>query len=156
MSINITLIAQMLAFGFIVWFTMKYIWPPLMTAMQEREKKIADGLAAAEKGSAALEEAKAEQDGILKAARDEAQEIVASANRQATDAIEQSKDTAREEAERIRTQAAADAEQELNRQREALRQEVSGLALAAAEKILRREVDAKAHAEVLDQLAAKI
>ena len=156
MTINATLIGQMIAFAIFVWFTMKYVWPPIATAMAERQQKIADGLAAAEKGARALQDASAQADVELKKAREEAREIVASANRQATGLIEEAREQASAEAQRVRASAEGEVAQQVAQARAALKAEVAGLAVAGAEKILRREVDAKAHADLLDELAAKV
>ena len=156
MNINLTLIGQTISFFFFVWFCMKYVWPPLINAMQERKEKIADGLAAAERGKheQALAEERAKAD--LKQAKQQAAEILAKAERRAGEIIDEAKEAALEEGARIKTAAQAEIEQEVNRARESLRKEVSGLALAGAEKILGREIDAKAHKEVLDKLVAQI
>lgn len=156
MSINITLIAQMLTFGFMIWFTMKFIWPPLMGAMEARDKKIADGLAAADKGHRALEEAAAEQEQALKEARAQAQDILGNANKQAAQMVEEAKSQAKLEGERIVTAAQAEVEREISSARESLRQQVGSLAVAGAAKILKREINADAHAELLQDLAAKV
>lgn len=156
MAINATLIGQMIAFALFVWFTMKYVWPPITTAMEERQQKIADGLAAAEKGARSLQDAAAQVEAELQKAREEAREIVASANRQAVGIVEDAKETAKVEAQRVRDAAEGEVAQQVAQARSSLRQEVAGLAIAGAEKILRREVDAKAHADLLDELAAKV
>lgn len=156
MTINVTLVGQMISFAIFVWFTMKYVWPPIATAMAERQQKIADGLAAAEKGARALQDASNQADVELKKAREEAREIVASANRQATGLIEEAREQATAEAQRVRASAEGEVAQQVAQARAALKAEVAGLAVAGAEKILRREVDAKAHADLLDELAAKV
>lgn len=156
MTINVTLIGQMIAFAIFIWFTMKYVWPPISTAMAERQQKIADGLAAAEKGARALQDASAQAETELQKAREEAREIVASANRQATNLIEEAREQATVEAQRVRASAEGEVEQQVAQARAALRAEVAGLAVAGAEKILRREVDASAHAGMLDELAAEV
>ncbi len=156
MTINVTLIGQMVAFAIFVWFTMKYVWPPISTAMAERQQKIADGLAAAEKGARALQDASSQAEAEMQKAREEAREIVASANRQAVGLVEEAREQAKVEAQRIRDAAEGEVEQQVAHARAALRQEVAGLAIAGAEKILRREVDASAHAALLDELAAKV
>lgn len=156
MSINVTLIAQMLAFGFMIWFTMKFIWPPLLKAMDERDRKIADGLAAAERGEKALKEAAAERERVLREARAQANEILAGANRQASQIVEQAREQAKAEGERIVLAARAEVEREIAQARDALRAQVGALAVAGAAQILRREIDPKAHAELLRELAAKL
>ncbi|MEN8719349.1 MAG: F0F1 ATP synthase subunit B [Oceanococcaceae bacterium] len=156
MTINVTLIGQMIAFAIFVWFTMKYVWPPISTAMAERQQKIADGLAAAEKGARALQDASSQADVELRKAREEAREIMASANRQASGLIEEAREQATKEAQRVRAAAEGEVAQQVAQARTALRAEVAALAVAGAEKILRREVDAKSHADLLDELAAKV
>ncbi len=156
MNINLTLIGQTISFFFFVWFCMKYVWPPLIRAMEERKEKIADGLAAAERGKREqqLAEERAKED--LKAAKQQASEILAKAERRAGEIIDEAKASAQEEGARIRTAAQAEIEQEVNRAKETLRKEVSGLAIAGAEKILGREINAEAHKEVLDELVSQI
>ena len=156
MTINVTLIGQMIAFAIFIWFTMKYVWPPISTAMAERQQKIADGLAAAEKGARALQDAEAEVEAELQKAREEAREIVASANRQATSLIEEAREQATVEAQRVRASAENEVAQQVAQARVALKAEVAALAVSGAEKILRREVDSKAHADLLNELAAEI
>lgn len=156
MNINVTLIAQMIAFALFVWFCMKFVWPPITAAMAERQKKIADGLAAADRGSKALEDARSEQDRLLREARQQAQDVLANANRQATQLVEQAKTTAQTEADRIIAGARDQLSVEVNQAREALRKQVGELSAQGAAKILKREVDAKAHADILSDLAAKV
>lgn len=156
MSINLTLIAQALVFAIFIWFTAKFVWPHLMKAMEERQKTIADGLAAAERGAKALLEASSKSEEALAQARVQAQEILGGANKQATQMIEQAKAQAQAEAERIKQAGHADAEREIAKGREELRQKVGELAVAGAAKILKREIDAKAHADVLKDLAARV
>ena len=156
MSITLTLIAQALVFAMFIAFTAKFVWPPLMQAVEDRQKKIADGLAAAEKGNRSLAEASAKSDEALKAARTQAQEILANANKQAGQMVEQAKGTAQAEADRIKTAAREDVDREITRARETLRKQVGELAVAGAAQILKREINATAHADVLKELAAKI
>ncbi len=156
MNITFTLIAQSLVFLVFILFTAKFVWPPLMKAVDERMKKIADGLAAADQGNRALAEASAKSDEQLKAARVQAQEILAAANKQAGVLVEQAKGTAQSEAERIKAAAAEDVGREITRARETLRKQVGELAVAGAAQILKREINAATHAEVLKDLAAKI
>jgi F-type H+-transporting ATPase subunit b len=155
-NINLTLLGQMITFALLVWVTMKYIWPPIMEAMQERQKKIADGLAAAERGEneQKLAEERAKQ--LIHEAKQEASEIVGQARKRSNEIVEQAQNTAREEADRIKASAEAEMEQELNRAREDLRKQVGGLAVAGAERILQKEIDAKAHEKVVDDLVAQI
>jgi len=156
MSITLTLIAQAIVFALFIWFTAKFVWPPLMRAVEARQKTIADGLAAAEKGNRSLAEASAKSDEQLKAARAQAQDILSGANKQAGQVVEQAKGTAQTEAERIKAAAHAEAMREVERVKEALRKQVGELAVAGAAQILKREIDAKAHADVIKDLAAKI
>ncbi|MEX0960943.1 MAG: F0F1 ATP synthase subunit B [Burkholderiales bacterium] len=156
MNINATLLGHAIWFGVFIWLTMKYIWPPLARAMQERQKQIADGLAAAERGKQDLELAAKRAAEVLQEAREQATEIVSQAERRATAAVEESKDTARAEGERIVAAAKAEIEQEVNRAKEQLRAQVAVLAVTGAEKILRREVDAKAHAQLLQSIEAEL
>lgn len=156
MDITFTLIAQAIVFALFIWFTATFVWPPLMRAVDARQKQIADGLANAEKGNRALAEASSKSDEQLKAARAQAQDILSSANKQAGQAIEQAKGAAQGEAERIKAAAREEVEREVNRVKEQLRKQVGELAVAGAAQILKREIDAKAHADVLKDLAAKI
>lgn len=156
MNINATLLGHAIWFGVFIWLTMKYIWPPLERAMQERQKQIADGLAAAERGKQDLELAAKRAGEVLQEARDQAAEIILQAERRAQAVVEESKDTARAEGERIITAARAEIEQEVNRAKEQLRAQVAVLAVTGAEKILRREVDSRAHAELLRSLEAEL
>lgn len=157
MGISIpSVLGQMIVFLLFVMFTMKYVWPPIMKAMEEREAKIRDGLAAAEKGKAALAEASSKSDEELKAARVQAQDIIAAANKQATQLVEKAKGDATTEQQRIIASGHAEVEQMAAQARDALRKQVANLAVSGAEQILKREVDAKAHAEILDRLAARI
>ena len=156
MNINLTLFAQAAVFAVFIWFTARFVWPPLMKAVDERTRKIADGLAAADKGNRALAEASAKRDEELKSARVQAQEILAAASKQAGQMVEAAKGTAQAEAERIKAAAADDVGREINRAREVLRKQVGELAVAGAAQILKREINATAHADVLKDLAAKI
>lgn len=156
MNLNATLLFQSIAFGLFVWFTMKMVFPPIMKAMRDRQARISDGLAAAERGAKALQDASAKSDDALKQARTQAQEILGNANKQATQMVEAAKSQAQTEAERIKAAAQAEGEREINKAREALRQQVGELALVGAAKILKREIDAKAHADVLQDLAARV
>ena len=156
MNFNATLIGQTITFIVFVWFCMKYIWPPLMSALEERKAKIADGLAAAERGQKDLELAKAKVSDNLKDAKAQAQDIINQAHKRANEMVDQAKESAREEAEKIKAAAASDIDQQINSAREQLRKEVSAIALAGAEQILQREVNAEAHGKVLDDLMAQI
>lgn len=156
MDINLTLIAQALVFVAFILFTAKFVWPPLMAMVEQRQKTIADGLAAAERGMKSLEDASSRSDEALKAARAQAQDILAAANKQATQIVDQAKTTAKSEGDRIVEAARAETSREVNSVKEQLRKQVGELAVAGASKILKREIDAKAHADVLNDLAARV
>lgn len=156
MSINATLIGQMITFALLVWFTMKYVWPPLMQALEERKKKIADGLASAEKGKHEMELAEKRATALLREAKDQAAEIVSLAQKRANEVVEESKQTAKEEGERIVAAAKAEIERELQQAKEGLRQQVAVLAVSAAEQILQKEVDQKKHREIIDNLGKQL
>jgi F-type H+-transporting ATPase subunit b len=155
-NINLTLIGQMLAFiGFVV-FCMKYVWPPIIAAMQEREQKIADGLAAADRASHDLELAQEKAVERLKEAKTEAAGIVDSANKRANQIVDEAKGDAQLEADRVKLSAQAEIEQETNRAREQLRSQVAALSLAGAEKILGAAIDQDAHAQLVEKLAEEL
>ena len=156
MNINLTLIGQSITFALFVWFCYAYVWPPLINALTERKKQIADGLAAAERGQHEHELAEKKAVERLKEAKGQASEILAQAQKRATEIVDEAKDDARTEADRIKSGANAEIEQEVNRAREHLRQEVVTLAMAGAEKVLKREVDAAAHASALNDLAEQL
>ena len=156
MNFNATLIGQSITFAIFVWFCMKYVWPPLMTALEERKARIADGLAAAERGQKDLELAQARVSDNLKESKQQAQDIINQAQKRANEIVDEAKGIARDEAEKIKSAASADIEQQINSAREQLRKEVSGIALAGAEAILKREVNAETHGKVLDDLMAQI
>ena len=156
MDLNATLLGQMLAFGLFAAFCMKFVWPPLLDMIEERQKEIADGLAAADKGNRALEEAATEKQTILDEARGQAREIIDQANTRASGIVDEARTEAGTEKDRILTSAQAEVEQEANRAREELRGQVGAIAIAGAEKILHREIDGSTHKDLLDQLAAEI
>lgn len=156
MNFNATLIGQMITFGLLVLFTMKYVWPPIMQAMQDRQKRIAEGLASAERGAHEQELAKARSAQMLKEAKQQAADVIAQAQKRANEIIEQSKQDARVEGERQLALAQAEIEQEVNRAREQLRSQVVNIAVAGAGKILKQEIDAKAHAKLLDDLVVQL
>lgn len=156
MEINFTLIGQLITFAVLVIFTMKYVWPPITKAMQVREKRIADGLAAAERGHKDLELARQQAITQLQEAKQEASRIIDSANKRATSIIEESKDTARTEGARIIQTARGEIEQMVNKAKGELQSQVSELAIAMAEKILQRDIDATTHRKLLDQFVAEI
>ena len=156
MNINLTLVVQMLVFGIVIWVTMKFIWPIILGAMNEREKKIAAGLAAAEQGQKDLSEAKSRADEVIKEARARALAIESQARTQANQIIEEARKAASLEGEKALASAKSQIELESNRARDALRGQVVSLAVAGAKRVLEKEIDAKAHGELLDQLAAKL
>lgn len=156
MSINATLLVEVIVFGVLVWFTMKFIWPPVTKALHERQKRISEGLAAADRGVRELEEANAKVDGLVKEARAQANEILANAQRQANDAVEQSREEARAEGERIVAAAREEINQAVAQARADLQRDVGRLAVSGAERILKREIDAKAHNDIIDELVAGI
>lgn len=156
MNINLTLIGQMIAFVGFVMFCMKFVWPPIIAAMQERADKIADGLAAADRASHDLELAQEKAVERLKEAKVEAAGIVDAANKRGNQLVEEAKQTAVVEAQRVKASAEAEIAQEANRAREQLRAQVAVLSLAGAEKILSAEIDPKAHAEMVEKLAAEL
>jgi F-type H+-transporting ATPase subunit b len=156
MNINLTLIAQAVAFFLFIWFTAKFVWPPLMRAIEDRQRVIADGLAAAERGKLALESSSRQAEQSLTQARQRAGEIVAQAEKRAAQVIEEAKLAAREEGNREKAAAKAEIEQQVARAKEALREQVASLAVAGAEKILRREINPQAHADLLNQLKKEI
>jgi len=153
---NLTLIGQSIAMIVFVWFCMKFIWPPIMNAIEERQEQIAAGLAAAEKGQAKLEQSKAEAEGIIADARKQATGILDQAHSFANEIVSEGKSEGVKERDRQLAAAKADIEQEANRAREELRGEVSAIAIASAEKILQREIDAKQHEDILSKLAAEL
>ena len=156
MNINLTLIGQMLAFICFVVFCMKYVWPPILAAMAEREQKIADGLAAADRASHDLELAQEKAVERMKEAKAEAAGIIDSANKRAGQLVEEAKDAAVVEADRVKASAQAEIEQETNRAREQLRSQVATLSLAGAEKVLGAAIDQEAHNELVEKLAAEL
>jgi F-type H+-transporting ATPase subunit b len=155
-SINATLIAQMIVFLILIWITMKYIWPVLMKAMDDRAKRIAEGLSAAERARKELADADARVADEIKKARSEAMSIIDKAHQHANQIVEKAKQDAIVEATRQKATAAADIENMTHRAREELRGQVATLAVSGAEKILRREIDASAHKALLDQLVAEM
>lgn len=156
MNINATLIGQAIWFGIFIWITMKYIWPPLKNAMDERAGKIAEGLAAADRAKLDLELAGKRSNEELERARRQAAELIAKTEQRAAGIIAEARTTARAEGERIVAGARGEIEQEVERARGKLREQVAALAVAGAEKILHREVDAKTHADILNGLSAQL
>lgn len=156
MNITVTLIAQMLAFALLIWFVNKVMWGPLSGIMAARQKRIADGLAAAEKGKHEQELAEKKAKEVLKEAKDQAAEIIAQSQKRASEIVEEAKGNARTEGQRILTAANAEIEREVNQAKEVLRAQVASLAVAGAAKVLKREINAKAHDDLLKDLAAEI
>jgi len=155
-NINMTLVYEMIAFAIFVYFCMKFVWPPLIAVIEERQQKIAEGLAAAERGSQDLELAKESALDILKEAKQQAAGIVEQANKRHSQVVEAAKDDARVEAERIIAGAMAELDQELNRAREQLRGQLSALAVQGAEQILERNINEKDQQDILSRLAEQI
>lgn len=156
MDFNATLIGQSIAFLLFVWFCMKYVWPPIMSAIEERQAKIAQGLEASERGAKDLELAQDKAKQYLSDAKAQAAEIIDQANKRHAQIVDGAKDDARDEAAKIKAGANAEIEQEINRAKEALRAQVASLAVQGAEKILQRSIDADKHKDILDNLAKEI
>lgn len=156
MNINITLVAQAVTFALFIWFTVKVVWPYMLRAIEARQKTIADGLAAAEEGKRSLELASQRSDEEIRNARERAAELLSHAEKRAAQLVEEAKNAAKEEGNREKVAAKAEIEQEMTRAREQLRDHVASLAVAGAEKILRREVDARAHGELLESLKRQL
>lgn len=156
MNFNLTLIAQAITFAVLVLVIVKFVWPPLLEAIETRQKEIADGLAAAQEGRSALDVAAKKSETTLNEAKQKASEIVGQAEKRATQIIEEAKGAAKVEGERIIAGAKAEIDQEVNRAKEGLRAQVSVLAIAGAEKILRKEIDSKTHTDMLSKLAAEL
>ncbi|HFD12152.1 MAG TPA: F0F1 ATP synthase subunit B [Crenotrichaceae bacterium] len=156
MSINVTLIGQMITFAVLIWFTMTYIWPPLIQALEEREKKIADGLAAADKAKEELATAEKQAQDAYAEAKKEAVTIVEMARKQSADIVAEAKQIAQREADRIAESAQAEIDREIEQAKEALRADVSRLAINAAQKILGQEVDEGKHRQMLQDVASKL
>ena len=156
MNLALTLVIQGVVFFLVAWAVMKFFWPWLMGAIEERQKKIAAGLAAASKGEKELGEAEARSKEIIREARDRAAQIVDQAGKRSNEIVEEAKGTASSEAQRLVDQAHDEVARETTRAREGLRQEVGKLAVEGASRLLGREIDARTHAELLDQLAAEV
>jgi len=156
MNINLTLIGQLISFVVFVWFTMKFVWTPIMNALEQRRKEIADGLAAAERGQ--HEQVLAEKRAVeqIHEAKQQAAEIVNNAHKRANEIIEEAKNDAKAEGDRILTAANAEVEQEINRAKEALRERVAELVISGAQKVLQKEINADVHKDVVEQTAARI
>jgi F-type H+-transporting ATPase subunit b len=156
MDIHFTLIAQACTFAIFIWFTVKFVWPPLLNAIETRQKEIANGLAAGERGRDELEQAAKRSAETVNEARQRASEIIAQAEKRAATIIEEARGSAKVEGDRIIAGAKAEVEQEVNRAKEGLRNQVATLAVAGAEKILRKEIDAKAHDDILNAIAKEL
>ena len=156
MNITATLLAQIVAFALLIWFVNKVLWGPVTKMMADRQKRIADGLAAADKGKHEMALAEERATELLRDAKAQAGDIIAQAEKRGNEIIEESKQTARSEGERIKSAAQSELEQEVNRAREQLRSQVAGIAVAGAQRILKREIDAKAQSDLLKDLVAQI
>ncbi|GAA4787211.1 F0F1 ATP synthase subunit B [Lysobacter hankyongensis] len=156
MNPNITLLGQMISFAILIWFTVKFIWPPLMKAIEERQQKIAEGLAAADNAQKNLAQAEEKVNEELKLARTKANEIIEQAHQRANQIVDQAKNDAVAEAGRQKALAEAEIAAAANRAKEDLRKQVSALAVSGAEKLLKREIDANAHKALIDELAAQL
>jgi F-type H+-transporting ATPase subunit b len=156
MDLTFTMIAEAAVFIAFIWFTKAFVWPPLLRAIEARQKTIADGLAEAERGRSSLADAQKQTEKLLAEARARAQEIVSAAEKSASQRVEESKAQAKTEGERLVAAAHAQIQQEVQSAKQQLREQVAELAVVGAEKILRREVDARAHADMLNQLKAQI
>jgi len=155
-NLNLTLIGQAIAFAFFVWFCMKFVWPPVMQALQERQKKIADGLDAASRASRDLELAEEQASETLRESKQQAAEILEQAHKRSNQMIDEARDQARQEGERMINNAKSEIEQEVNRAKEELRAQVSRLAIVGAERILESSIDEKQHSKLLDKLAKEL
>lgn len=156
MNLNLTLIGQAISFAFFVWFCMKFVWPPVIAALEERSKKIADGLEAANRASRDLELAQEKATHTLRESKEQAAEIIEQANKRANQIIDEAKEQALADGQRLRDAANSEIEQDVVRAKEALRAQVSQLALIGAEKILGASVDEKAHSELVEKLAQEL
>jgi len=156
MNINLTLIGQSISFALFVWFCMKFVWPPIANALDERKKQIADGLAAGERGKHEQELAEKRATELLVETKGQAAELISQAQKRASEIVEESKGEARKEGARLLEAAKAEIEQEVNRAKEQLRGQVATLAVAGAGRVLAREIDEKAHQDLLDDLVANL
>lgn len=156
MDINATLLGQAITFGILVWFTMKFVWPPLLNMMDERARRIADGLAAAERGKQDLADASRRIEDEIRQAKQQATELVMAAEKRANQIIEEAKQAAKQEGEKILADARGEIGQEVLRAKEALRAQVAEITVAGAEKILRREIDESKHADLLTSIKAEL
>lgn len=156
MSINASIIGQMITFALLVWFTMKFVWPPLMQALEERKRRIADGLAAAEKGKHEMELAEKKAKTVLKEAKEQASEIVALAQKRANELVDDSKLAAKQEGERIILAARSEIDREIQQAKQELSKQVASLAVQAAEQILRKEIDQEKHSAIISDLGKQL
>ena len=156
MNINATIFGQAITFAILIWFTMKFVWPPIVAALEERARKIADGLAAAERGKQDLAQAEQRSNEALNEARAQAAEIIALSEKRRNEIIEEAREEAKVEADRVKSQAQAEVAQEILRAKETLRDQVADLVVSGAEKILRREINAQAHSELLTAIRAEL
>ncbi len=156
MNINATIFGQAITFAILIWFTMKFVWPPIMAALEERARKIADGLAAAERGKQDLAQAEQRSNEALNEARAKAAEIIALSEKRRNEIIEEAREEAKVEADRVKSQARAEVDQEILRAKETLRDQVADLVVSGAEKILRREINAQAHSDLLTSIRAEL
>jgi F-type H+-transporting ATPase subunit b len=156
MNLNLSLVAQAITFAAFIWFTVKFVWPPMLRAIEARQKTIADGLAAAEQGKRSLETSSKQAEQAIQEARARAAEIISQAEKRDAQMIEQARLAAKAEGDREKAAAKAEIEQQVTRAREQLRDRVASLAVAGAEKILRREVDAKAHGDLLESIKRQL
>ncbi|MCE8017289.1 MAG: F0F1 ATP synthase subunit B [Halomonas sp.] len=156
MNINMTLIGQTIAFAIFVWFCIKYVWPPISTALHERQKRIAEGLDAASRASRDLELAQEQASQTLRESKEQASQILEQANKRSAQMVEEAREQARAEGERLIASARAEIDQEVQRAKDELRAQVSSLAVVGAERVLEASVDEKAHRKLLDKLAAEL
>ena len=156
MNLNLTLIAQAVTFTVFIWLTVKFIWPHMLRAIEARQKTVADGLAAAEQGRRSLETSTRQAEDAIAQSRHRAADILSQAEKRAAQMIDEARTAAKEEGNREKLAARAEIAQELSRAREQLRDDVASLAVAGAEKILRREVDARAHSELLETIKQQL
>lgn len=156
MNLNVTLFGQMITFAFFVWFTMKYIWPPMLKALEDRKQKIADGLAAAERGKHELELAKQKSIELLHEAKIQAAHIIEETHKRAAQLLEEAKDSAQNESKRLLAAGSAEIEREKNKARQELKGQIAKLAMTGAEKILAHNIDAAANSALLDKLITEL
>ena len=156
MNINATIFGQAITFAILIWFTMKFVWPPITAALEERARKIADGLAAAERGRQDLAHAEQRSNETLNEAKAKAAEIIALSEKRRNEIIEEAREEAKVEANRVKAHARAEVDQEILRAKETLRDQVADLVVSGAEKILRREINAQAHSDLLTAIRAEL